>query len=135
MTKKTFINDEGTSSFNTTTLAMLYTYWHDLNKDGITFPTIDEQKEIEELASLIPGNTVLTQITVQETTTGEFVYTYVFKGSGTCNLDSLTKLRSYIQGHITEFLSKVNDLTDNEGYSYITHIKGTNLIIGTFIIH
>ena len=76
---KTFINGEGSTKFNAATIGMLYTYWHEIAKDDITHPTIDEQKEIEELLSLLPSDLVLTQISVQSLVTNEFAYTYVFK--------------------------------------------------------
>ena len=127
MTQKTFIN-----SSNAATIGMLYTYWHEISKDGITHPTIDEQKEIEELVSLLPSNLVLTQISMQEISTGDFVYTYTFQGSGTPNFPS--KALAEAQVKLANFFQVVNDLTDNAGHYYTTYIKNTNLIIGTFTI-
>ena len=132
MVQKTFINCEGSSKGNAATIGMLYTYWHEISKDGITHPTIDEQKDIEELVSLLPCNLVLTQISMQELPTKEFVYTYVFKRSWTTNFPS--KALSEAQVKLAYFFHMINDLTDNAGHYYITPIKNTNLIIGTFTI-
>ena len=132
MVQKTFINGEGSSNGNAATIGMLYTYWHEISKDGITHPTIDEQKDIEELVSLLPSNLVLTQISMQELPTKEFVYTYVFQRSCTTNFPS--KALAEAQVKLAKFLHTVNDLTENAGYYYTTYIKNTNLIIGTFTI-
>ena len=129
---KTFINGEASTKFNAATIGMLYTYWHEIAKDGITYPTIDEQKEIEELLSLLPSDLVLDSILLQKISTGEFAYTYVFKRP--CILNSPNKALSETISKINAFLNKVNDLTENAGNSYVTPIHGTNLVIGTFII-
>ena len=133
MVQKTFINNEGSSKFNAATIGMLYTYWHEVSKDGITHLTIDEQKEIEELVSLLPSNTVLHSISVQELSTGEFAYTYVFKRSCTTNFQA-SKALAEAQVKLAHFFHMVNDLTENAGHYYTTYIKNTNLIIGTFTI-
>ena len=133
MVQKTFINGEGSSKGNAATIGMLYTYWHEISKDGITHPTIDEQKEIEELVSLLPRNTVLHSISVQQLSTGEFAYTYVFQRSCTTNFQASKALSAAIP-KFNAFFNMVNDLTENAGHYYITYIKNTNLIIGTFII-
>lgn len=133
MTQKTFINGEGSSKFNAATIGMLYTYWHEISKDGITHPTIDEQKEIEELVSLLPPDLILTQISVHSLVTGEFTYTYVFKRP--CLLNTPSKaLSEETTSKVIRFLSETNDLSGNEGLFYVTPIHGTNLVIGTFII-
>lgn len=132
MTQKTFINGEGLSKYNASTIGMLYTYWHEVSKDGITHPTIDEQKEIEELVSLLPKNIVLTQITVQELSTGEFAYTYVFRRESTTNFPS--KALSEAIPKFNAFFNMVNDLTEYAGHYYVTPIYNTNIVLGTFII-
>lgn len=132
MVQKTFINGEGSSKYNAATIGMLYTYCHEISKDGITHPTIDEQKDIEELVSLLPRNLVLTQISMQELPTKEFVYTYVFQRSCTPNFPS--KALAEAQVKLAYFFHMINDLTENAGHYYITPIKNTNLIIGTFTI-
>lgn len=132
MVQKTFINGEGSSKGNAATIGMLYTYWHEISKDGITHPTIDEQKDIEELVSLLPRNLVLTQISMQELPTKEFVYTYVFHDIWTTNFPS--KALAEAQVKLAYFFHMINDLTENAGHYYITPIKNTNLIIGTFTI-
>lgn len=133
MVQKTFINNEGSSKYNAATIGMLYTYWHEISKDGITHLTIDDQKEIEELVSLLPRNLVLTQISMQELSNGEFVYTYVFQRSWTTNFQASKALSAAIP-KFNAFFNMVNDLTENAGHYYITYIKNTNLIIGTFTI-
>lgn len=132
MVQKTFINNEGSSKGNAATIGMLYTYWHEISKDGITHPTIDEQKDIDELVSLLPRNLVLTQISMQELPTKEFVYTYVFQRSWTTNFPS--KALAEAQVKLAYFFHMINDLTENAGHYYITPIQNTNLIIGTFTI-
>lgn len=129
---KTFINGEHSTKFNAATIGMLYTYWHEIAKDGILSLAIDEQKEIEELVSLLPKNIVLDSISVQQISTGEFAYTYVFKRS--CILNSPNKALAETITKVNTFLNKVNDLTENAGNSYVTPIHGTNIVIGTFII-
>lgn len=136
MVQKTFINGEGSSKGNAATIGMLYTYWHEISKDGITHPTIDEQKEIEELVSLLPSNTVLHSISVQELSTGEFAYTYVFKRSCTIyptNFQSSKALSAAIP-KFNAFFNMVNDLTEYAGHYYITPIPNTDIVLGTFVI-
>ena len=133
MVQKTFINGEGSSKFNAATIGMLYTYWHEVSKDGITHPTIDEQKEIEELVSLLPSNTVLHSISVQQLSTGEFVYTYVFQRSCTTNFQASKALSAAIP-KFNAFFNMVNDLTEYAGHYYITPIPNTDIVLGTFVI-
>lgn len=133
MVQKTFINNEGSSKFNAATICMLYTYWHEIAKDGITHLTIDEQKDIEELVSLLPSNTVLHSISVQELSTGEFAYTYVFKRSCTTNFQASKALSAAIP-KFNAFFNMVNDLTEYAGHYYITPIYNTDIVLGTFII-
>ena len=136
MVQKTFINGEGLSKFNAATIGMLYTYWHEISKDGITHPTIDEQKEIEELVSLLPSNTVLHSISVQQLSTGEFAYTYVFKRSCTpypTNFQASKALSAAIP-KFNAFFNMVNDLTEYAGHYYITPIYNTDIVLGTFVI-
>lgn len=136
MIQKTFINGEGSSKFNAATIGMLYTYWHEISKDGITHLTIDEQKEIEELVSLLPRNLILTQISMQELSNGEFVYTYVFKRSCTpypTNFQASKALSAAIP-KFNAFFNMVNDLTEYAGHYYITPIYNTDIVLGTFII-
>lgn len=136
MVQKTFINNEGSSKFNAATIGMLYTYWHEISKDGITHLTIDEQKDIEELVSLLPSNTVLHSISVQELSTGEFAYTYVFKRSCTpypTNFQASKALSAAIP-KFNAFFNMVNDLTEYAGHYYITPIYNTDIVLGTFII-
>ena len=132
MVQKTFINNEGSSKFNAATIGMLYTYWHEVSKDGFTHPTIDEQEEIEELVSLLPRNLVLTQISMQKLSNGEFVYTYVFQRSWTTNFPS--KALAEAQVKLAYFFHMVNDLTENAGHYYITPIPNTDIVLGTFVI-
>ena len=132
MTQKTFINGEGSSKFNAATIGMLYTYWHEISKDGITHPTIDEQKEIEELVSLLPKNIVITQITMMELPTKEFAYTYIFRRGYTTNFPS--KALSEAIPKFNAFFNMVNDLTEYAGHYYVTPINNTNIVLGTFII-
>ena len=136
MVQKTFINGEGLSKFNAATIGMLYTYWHEIAKDDITHLTIDEQKEIEELVSLLPSNTVLHSISVQQLSTGEFAYTYVFKRSCTpyqTNFQASKALSAAIP-KFNAFFNMVNDLTEYAGHYYITPIYNTDIVLGTFII-
>lgn len=136
MVQKTFINNEGSSKFNAATIGMLYTYWHEISKDGITHPTIEEQKEIEELVSLLPSNTVLHSISVQQLSTGEFAYTYVFKRSCTpypTNFQASKALSAAIH-KFNAFFNMVNDLTEYAGHYYITPIPNTDIVLGTFVI-
>ena len=126
---RTFINKMGPSSrFNATLkiLGKLYTYHHELSQDGIVSPTIDEQKEIEKLAWVLLPTTILKQISVQHLQNGGFAYTYVFKSS-IFNLDPLTS-------NVIHFLSEVSELTKKANHFYATPIKGTRIVIGTFII-
>ena len=136
MVQTTFINGEGLSKFNAATIGMLYTYWHEIAKDDITHLTIDEQKEIEELVSLLPSNTVLHSISVQQLSTGEFAYTYVFKRSCTpypTNFQASKALSAAIP-KFNAFFNMVNDLTEYAGHYYITPIYNTDIVLGTFII-
>ena len=126
---RTFINRMGPSSrFNATLklIGKLYTYFHELSKDGIVSPTIDEQKEIEKLAWVLLPTTILKQISVQHLQNGGFAYTYVFQGPIN-NLDPLTS-------NVIHFLSEVSELTKKANHFYATPIKGTRIVIGTFII-
>lgn len=129
---KTFINGEGSTKYNASTIGMLYTYWHEIANDGITHPTIDEQKEIKKLLSLLPSDLVLDSISLQQISTGEFAYTYVFKRP--CILNSPNKALAETITKVNTFLNKINDLTENAGNYYVTPIHGTNIVIGTFII-
>ena len=126
---RTFINRMGPSSrFNATLklIGKLYTYHHELSQDGIVSPTIDEQKEIEKLAWVLLPTTILKQISVQHLQNGGFAYTYVFQGQ-IHNLDPLTS-------NVIHFLSEVSELTKKDNHFYATPIKGTRIVIGTFII-
>ena len=126
---RTFINRMGPSSrFNATLklIGKLYTYHHELSNDGIVSPTIDEQKEIEKLAWVLLPTTLLKQISVQHLQNGGFAYTYVFQGPIN-NLDPLTS-------NVIHFLSEVSELTKKANHFYATPIKGTRIVIGTFII-
>ena len=126
---RTFINRMGPSSrFNSTLklIGKLYTYHHELSNDGIVSPTIDEQKEIEKLAWVLLPTTILKQISVQHLQNGGFAYTYVFQGPIN-NLDPLTS-------NVIHFLSEVSELTKKANHFYATPIKGTRIVIGTFII-
>ena len=127
---RTFINKMGPSSsrFNDTLkiLGKLYTYHHELSQDGIVSPTIDEQKEIEKLAWVLLPTTILKQISVQHLQNGGFAYTYVFK-SPILYLDPLTS-------NVIHFLSEVSKLTKKANHFYATPIKGTRIVIGTFIL-
>lgn len=126
---RTFINKMGSSSrFNATLelIGKLYTYHHELSQDGIVSPTIDEQKEIEKLAWVLLPTTILKQISVQHLQNGGFAYTYVFKSS-IFNLDPLTS-------NVIHFLSEVSKLTKKANHFYATPIKGTGIVIGTFIL-
>ena len=127
---RTFINKIGPSSsrFNDTLkiLGKLYTYHHELSQDGIVSPTIDEQKEIEKLAWVLLPSTILKQISVQHLQNGGFAYTYVFK-SPILYLDPLTS-------NVIHFLSEVSKLTKKANHFYATPIKGTKIVIGTFIL-
>ena len=126
---RTFINKMGPSSrFNATLklIGMLYIYHHELSNDGIVSPTIDEQKEIEKLAWVLLPTTLLKQISVQHLQNGGFAYTYVFQGQ-IHNLDPLTS-------NVIHFLSEVSELTKKANHFYATPIKGTRIVIGTFIL-
>ena len=126
---RTFINRMGSSSrFNATLklIGKLYTYHHELSKDGIVSPTVDEQKEVEKLAGVLLPTTILKQISVQHLQNGGFAYTYVFQGP-IHNLDPLTS-------NVIHFLSEVSELTKKDNHFYATPIKGTRIVIGTFII-
>ena len=132
MITETFINGEENPKFNAETIGMLYTYFHEKSQDGITSPTIEERKEIEELVSLLPQDLVLSQISLQSYVSGEFAYTYVFKRP--CLLSSNSRALTRTISKIHFFLSKINAINKNGGYFYVTPIKGTNVVIGTFLI-
>ena len=132
MITETFINGEENPKFNAETIGMLYTYFHEKSQDGITSPTIDEQKEIDELVSILPRDLVLSQISLQSYVPGEFAYTYVFKRPCPLNSPSASLARTISKVHF--FLSKINAINKNGGHFYVTPIKGTNVIIGTFLI-
>lgn len=110
---------------------MLYMYWHELSNDDFFDLLPDENKEIQEMVDILPKYLVLKQITQQNTTSDYTVYTYVFETPGSL-LGS--KVQAYIESKVEQFLSHINDLTDNEGSYYVTPIQGTNTIIGTFTI-
>lgn len=116
------------SRFNDTLkiLGKLYTYHHELSQDGIVSPTIDEQKEIEKLAWVLLPSTLLKQISVQHLQNGGFAYTYVFQ-SPILYLDPITS-------NVIHFLSEVSKLTKKANHFYATPIKGTKIVIGTFIL-
>lgn len=126
MVTNTFINGEDSPKFNAETLGMLYSYWHNTSEDTYIPPSIDEQKEIEELTSILLPTIILRQISVQPLVIGEFAYTYIFKGPDN-NLDSITT-------NVISFLLKVSELTKKANDFYATPIKGTNIVIGTIII-
>lgn len=128
---KTFINSQNQASFNDQVIRMLYMYWHELSNDDFFDLLPDENKEIQEMVDILPKYLVLKQITQQNTTSDYTVYTYVFETPG-----SLLgpKVQAYIESKVEQFLSHINDLTDNEGSYYVTPIQGTNTIIGTFTI-
>lgn len=132
MITETFINGEENPKFNAETIGMLYTYFHEKAQDGITSPTIEEQKEIKELVSILPQDLVLSQISTQSYVSGEFAYTYVFKRP--CHLNSNSRALTRTISKITFFLSKINAINKNGGHFYVTPIKGTNIVIGTFLI-
>lgn len=132
MITETFINGEENPKFNAETIGMLYTYFHEKAQDGITSPTIEERKEIEELVSLLPQDLVLSQISLQSYVPGEFAYTYVFKRPCLLNSNSRSLTRTISKIHF--FLSKINAINKNGGHFYVTPIKGTNIVIGTFLI-
>lgn len=132
MITETFINGEENPKFNAKTIGMLYTYFHEKSQDGITSPTIDEQKEIEELVSILPKDLVLSQISLQSYVSGEFAYTYVFKRPCPLNSPSASLARTISKIHF--FLSEINAINKNGGHFYVTPIKGTNVVIGTFLI-
>ena len=132
MITETFINGEENPKFNAETIGMLYTYFHEKSQDGITSPTIEERKEIDELVSLLPQDLVLSQISLQSYVPGEFAYTYVFKRPCLLNSNSRALTRTISKIHF--FLSKINAINKNGGHFYVTPIKGTNIVIGTFLI-
>lgn len=128
---KTFINSQNQASFNDQVIRMLYMYWHELSNDDFFDLLPDENQEIQEMVDILPKYLVLKQITQQNTTSDYTVYTYVFETPGSL-LGS--KVQAYIESKVEQFLSHINDLTDNEGSYYVTPIQGTNTIIGTFTI-
>ena len=127
----TFINPQNKASFNDQVIRMLYMYWHELSNDDFFDLLPDEEQEVQDLVDLLPKYLVLKQITQQNTTSDYTVYTYVFETPG-----SLLgpKVQAYIETKVEQFLSHIQDLTDNEGSYYVTPIQGTNTIIGTFTI-
>lgn len=132
MITETFINGEENPKFNAETIGKLYTYFHEKSQDGITSPTIDEQKEIKDLVSILPRDLVLSQISLQSYVPGEFAYTYVFKRPCPLNPPSASLARTISKIHF--FLSKINAINKYGGNFYVTLIKDTNIIIGTFLI-
>lgn len=132
MITDTFINGGENPKFNAETIGKLYTHFHEKSQDGITSPTIDEQKEIDELVSILPKDLVLSQISLQSYVPGEFAYTYVFKRPCPLNSPSASLARTISKVHL--FLSKINAINKYGGHFYVTLIKGTNVIIGTFLI-
>lgn len=132
MITETFINGEENPKFNAETIGMLYTYFHEKSQDGITSPTIEERKEIDELVSILPQDLVLSQISLQSYVSGEFAYTYVFKRPCLFNSNSASLARTISKIHF--FLSEINAINKNGGHFYVTPIKGTNVVIGTFLI-
>ena len=128
---KTFINSQNKASFNDQVIRMLYMYWHEISNDDSFDLLPDEEQEIQELVDILPKYLVLKQITQQNTTSDYTVYTYVFETPG-----SLLgpKVQAYIESKVEQFLSHIQDLNNNEGSYYVTPIKGTNTIIGTFTI-
>ena len=128
---KTFINSQNQASFNDQVIRMLYMYWHELSNDDFFDLLPDENQEIKEMVDILPKYLVLKQITQQNTTSDYTVYTYVFETPG-----SLLgpKVQAYIESKVEQFLSHIQDLNSNEGSYYVTPIKGTNTIIGTFTI-
>lgn len=128
---KTFINSQNQASFNDQVIRMLYMYWHEISNDDFFDLLPDENKEIQEMVDILPKYLVLKQITQQNTTSDYTVYTYVFETPG-----SLLgpKVQAYIETKVEQFLSHIQDLNNNEGSYYVTPIKGTNTIIGTFTI-
>lgn len=128
---KTFINSQNQASFNDQVIRMLYMYWHEISNDDFFDLLPDEEQEIQEMVDILPKYLVLKQITQQNTTSDYTVYTYVLETPGSL-LGS--KVQAYIESKVEQFLSHINDLTDNEGSYYVTPIQGTNTIIGTFTI-
>lgn len=128
---KTFINSQNEASFNDQVIRMLYMYWHEISNDEFFDLLPNEEHEIQEMVDILPKYLVLKQITQQNTTSDYTVYTYVFETPG-----SLLgpKVQAYIETKVEQFLSHIQDLTDNEGSYYVTPIQGTNTIIGTFTI-
>ena len=128
---KTFINSQNQASFNDQVIRMLYMYWHEISNDEFFDLLPNEEHEIQEMVDILPKYLVLKQITQQNTTSDYTVYTYVFETPG-----SLLgpKVQAYIETKVEQFLSHIQDLTDNEGSYYVTPIQGTNTIIGTFTI-
>ena len=128
---KTFINSQNKASFNDQVIKMLYMYWHELSNDDFFDLLPDEEQEVQDLVDLLPKYLVLKQITQQNTTSDYTVYTYVFETPGSL-LGS--KVQASIEAKVEQFLSYIQDLNNNEGSYYVTPIKGTNTIIGTFTI-
>lgn len=128
---KTFINSQNDSSFNDQVIRMLYMYWHEISNDEFFDLLPNEEQEVQDLVGILPKYLVLKQITQQNTTSDYTVYTYVFETPGSL-LGS--KVQANIETKVEQFLSHIQDLNNNEGSYYVTPIKGTNTIIGTFTI-
>lgn len=128
---KTFINSQNDSSFNDQVIRMLYMYWHEISNDEFFDLLPNEEQEVQDLVGILPKYLVLKQITQQNTTSDYTVYTYVFETPGSL-LGS--KVQANIETKVEQFLSHIQDLNSNEGSYYVTPIKGTNTIIGTFTI-
>lgn len=128
---KTFINSQNQASFNDQVIRMLYMYWHEISNDEFFDLLPNEEQEIQEMVDILPKYLVLKQITQQNTTSDYTVYTYIFETPG-----SLVgpKVHANIETKVEQFLSYIQDLNNNEGSYYVTPIKGTNTIIGTFTI-
>ena len=128
---KTFINSQNKASSNGQVIKMLYMYWHEISDDDFFDLLPDEKQEIQEMVDILPKYLVLKQITQQNTTSDDTVYTYVFEIPG-----SLLgpKVQADIEAKVEQFLSYIQDLNSYEGSYYVTPIEGTNTILGTFTI-
>ena len=128
---KTFINSQNKASFNDQVIKMLYMYWHEISDADFFDLLPDEKQEIQEMVDILPKYLVLKQITQQNTTSDDTVYTYVFEIPG-----SLLgpKVQADIEAKVEQFLSYIQDLNSYEGSYYVTPIEGTNTILGTFAI-
>lgn len=128
---KTFINSQNKASENIQVITNLYMYWHELADDDIISLQPDEIQEIQELVSILPKDLILKQLTSQNTATDYTAYTYIFETPGAL---LGTKARAATESKVEQFLSYVQNLNCYEGSYYVTPIKGTNIIIGTFLI-